>query len=65
MCNGKRAYIVNVLADGILTPDVTTDSRIVVIQNLLNEKDGSINWKALDAINPDDYKKQGESNANY
>lgn len=64
MCGGKRAYIVNVLADGILTPDLTTDSRIVVIQNLINEKDGSINWKALDAINTDDYSVGGKTNEN-
>lgn len=64
MCGGKRAYIVNVLADGVLTPDLTTDPRIVVIKNLMNEKDGSINWKALDAINPDDYKNGGNTDEN-
>ena len=61
MCNGTHAYIVNVLADGILTPDMTTDPRITVIQNLLNEKDGSVNWKAFEAINTEHYEIEGDA----
>ncbi len=56
-CGGKRVYVINILADGYLSPDETEDSRIVVIPNLLNEEDSSINFAAIKAIHPEDYKK--------
>lgn len=59
-CNGKRAYIVNILADGLLESETLDDKRIIIIPNLLDEKTGAVNWKALDAINKEDLNKEGK-----
>ena len=53
-CGGKRAYIINIFADGFLDSREVDDSRIVVIQNLLNEEDSSINLNAIKAIHTED-----------
>ena len=53
-CGGKRVYIINIFADGCLNPDENADSRIVVIPNLLNEEDSSINLNAIKAIHTED-----------
>ena len=59
-CNGKRAYIINILADGLLESETINDERIIVIPNLLDENTGAINWKALEAINKEDLRKEGK-----
>ncbi len=59
-CSGKRVYIVNILADGLLESETINDKRIVVIPNLLNENTGLINWNAYQSINPNDYTKIGD-----
>lgn len=53
-CGGKRVYIINIFADGFLNPDEIEDSRIIVIPNLLNEEDNSINFNAIKAIHTED-----------
>lgn len=58
-CGGKRVYVINILADGFLKPDDTKDERIIVIPNLLNEEDSSINISAIKAIHPEDYEING------
>jgi len=59
-CNGKRVYIVNILADGLLESETINDERIIVIPNLLDENTGAINWKALEAIKKEDLRKEGK-----
>ena len=63
-CGGKRVYVINIMADGYLKPDDTEDERIIVIPNLLNEEDSSINIAAIKAIHLEDYENNGGLNEN-
>lgn len=55
-CSGKRVYIINIFADGFLNPEEVQDSRIIVIPNLLNEEDSTINLNAINTIHSEDYQ---------
>lgn len=51
--NGKRAYIINIVADESFTPKSSIDERIIEIPALIDEK-GKVNYKNLHMIKQED-----------